>query len=559
MGNQSNFMAAKATPFLDAGQYLKRVRKALGLSQIELAETMAQLINRELPGEEFSQSTVSQLERGYIRLNKVKIRLLFQVLGLSPEEKSQLSRLYHYESSPQRNTVSFHQQTYLQELGEQAQEQPSDFFIRANQISCYMQLGETQMAIMHIQDALEKVRQPGAQEIIVQILNSKLLSAQYALETSRSRQLDLLQRAIEEADRAQALWQAQNNKLKNRLSSERYQQIYLHLLLARFTPLFQLFNHQYGRHYSGQEKTGATPLFQMFYHQYSRAPLSSTMEEIQLDFENLSEALSAFKKALSNMPPSQWFIDLKFLEREEIRLKYLYQEVWQARYLFRYFRTARLAASAKRIREVPQALLKNRQKIKVLNTLRNLFGVTAQGQLTLMGSDSELQKEAEALQKYTEELAIYTRAHFQSYQQQTQNMGLYSADTLFSSSFTSTLFLSPLMLARLGHYSDLNLETLYFLSHSNNQAEYQFLCAQYFALRYIFLCLQGNSEQRLDCLEKSAQHFLLTGLPFERIFAEPQLWLAYLLAIYREDEPPIKGGAFIKIREMVSSLGDKTP
>lgn len=221
---------------------------------------MAQLINRELPGEEFSQSTVSQLERGYIRLNKVKIRLLFQVLGLSPKSNSVASTITKALPSAIRSASSANLFT---EFGEQAQEQPSDFFIRANQISCYMQLGETQMAIMHIQDALEKVRQPGAQEIIVQIFNSKLLSAQYTLETSRSKQLELLQQAIEEADRAQTLWQARNNKLKNRLSSERYQQIYLHLLLARFTPLFQLFNHQYGRHYSGQEKTnGTTPLFQ---------------------------------------------------------------------------------------------------------------------------------------------------------------------------------------------------------------------------------------------------------------------------------------------------------
>lgn len=550
-------MAAKATPFLDAGQYLKRVRKALGLSQIELAEIMAQLINKELPGEEFSQSTVSQLERGYIRLNKVKIRLLFQVLKLSPEEQTQLSRLYHYEASPQRSAVSFHQQTYLQALGEQAQEHPSDFFIRANQISAYLQLGETQMALMHIQDALEKVRQPGAQEIIVQILNSKLLSAQYNQESSRSKQLEVLKEAIQEANRAQTLWQSQTSKLKNRLSNERYQQIHLHLLLAKFTPLYQLFHHHYGRRAALPERTnGTTPLFPMFYHQYSRAPLSCSMEEIQLDFEALSEALVALKKALKQLSPTPWFMDLKFLEREEIRLKYLYQEIWQARYLFRYFRAARLAASARRIREVPLALLKNRQKIKVLNTLRNLFGVTPEGQLTLMGSDPELQKEAEALQQYTVQLAAKTRAHFQQYQQQQPTVSGDSPDALFSSSFTSTLFLLPLILARVGHYSDLNLESLYFLSHSNNQTEYQFLCAQYFALRYIFLCLQGNPEERLDYLEKSAQHFLLTGQSCERIFAEPQLWLAYLLALYREDEPSSAGGAFTKIKGMVLSVID---
>ncbi|MGE3727874.1 MAG: hypothetical protein AB7I41_20105, partial [Candidatus Sericytochromatia bacterium] len=96
------------------------------------------------------------------------------------------------------------------------------------------------------------------------------------------------------------------------------------------------------------------------------------------------------------------------------------------------------------------------------------------------------------------------------------------------------------------------------LIHSSNHTVYQFLSAQYFSLRYIFLCLQGNPEQRLDCLEKSAEHFLATGLPCERIFAEPQLWLAYLLAIYREDDPPAKAGAFVKVKEMVLSLIDKT-
>jgi transcriptional regulator with XRE-family HTH domain len=555
-------MSAKATPFLDAGQYLKRVRKSLGLSQIDLAEKMAHLINIELPGEEFSQSTVSQLERGYIRLSKVKIRLLFQVLDLNMEEKSQLNRLYRYESSPQRTSVGFHQQTYLQKLGEQAQVQPSDFFIRVNQISCYMQLGEMQMAVMHAQDALEKVRQSGAQEIIIKILKSKLLSAQYALESSRSRQLEMLQQAFSMADEALKEWTQQARQIKTRLPQERYQQIQLHLLLARFTPLFQLFYHQYGRipAASVQEKqqaNGVTPLFQLFYHQYSRMPLTSTMEEIQLDFETLSEALKALQTAMSTLSPDEWFLDLKFLEREEIRLKYLYQEVWQGRFLFNYFRSARMTATAKRIREVPQALLKNRQKLKVLNTLRNLFGITPEGELTLIGSEPELQAEADALQAYTRELAEYTRNHFQSYRFHTQNSGLYSPDVLFTSSFTSTLFLSPLILARLGHYSDLNLETLYFLSNANNQSEYHFLCAHYYALRYIYFCLQGNSEQRLDYLEKSASHYLQSQLKLERIFGEPHLWLAYLLAVYREDLPQNENAAFTRIKEMILAEQEK--
>ncbi|PIQ25980.1 hypothetical protein COW64_12705 [bacterium (Candidatus Blackallbacteria) CG18_big_fil_WC_8_21_14_2_50_49_26] len=528
-------MSNKSTPFLDAGQYLKRVRKQQGLSQIELAEKMAQLIQKELPGEEFSQSTISQLERGYIRLSKVKLRLLFQALGISPEERSQLSRLYLYESSPKQSSMGFHQQEYLQNLGRQALEKPSDFFIRANQISCYMQLGEMQMAIMHAQDALEKVRLTGAQKLIHYILQSKLLSAQSTQENSRTRQLEMLQKSCRTLEEGLQEWRRLEIQLKNKLPASQFQQLRLHLTLSHFTPLFQLFNHRYGR-----------------------TPLASSLEEIQADFKQLGQVLQELRTALADLKQEEWFIDVKYLEREDLRVRYLYQEIWQSHFIFRYFRSVQVARSARRIRDIPQIMLKSKQKLKAMNNLRNLFGINAEGELTLQGADASQQEESEALQKYTRDLAMGIRSHFLSYQNLTQNAGLYSPDAQFNESFTSTYFLLPQLLARLGVFSDMNLETLYFLTNSTTQSNYHFLCANYFALRYISLCLQGNSEMRLEYLEKSALHFHKTSLSTERIFLEPYLWTAYLLAIFREDSPKEENNSFARIKEGLQKWGEES-